>query len=246
MPVCFLKFFFFFQWWKNIHLGSIPQPWWARAIKGRENCIQVKAPRGAPTLSKLEGSQGTRCQAHLLILRAHKTLNAHKNSQNLVHTNSQNLVFQLGHKDSSKSSWRPGTGGCTRAEIIRKNKTWEGGDTTRGILPGAATPHPAWARRSLHGALRTSQLEKSCVISPKAKLISNFSNELGGLCVCESCQAGSAVSRVRYPDPWRPRNSSKVPAEGKWAKEASYRCKESTHSLKGFVSTKILKKVLVC
>lgn len=32
-----------------------------------EKAIQMKAPREAPTLSKLEVSQDTRCRAHLLI-----------------------------------------------------------------------------------------------------------------------------------------------------------------------------------
>lgn len=205
---------------------------WARAIKGRENCIQAKAPRGAPTLSKLEGSQGTRCQAHLLILRAHKNLNAC----------SQNLVFQLGHKDSSKSSWRPGTGSCNRAENHQEKQNLGGRRYHEGNPPRSSHPSPSLGTSVSARSTPHIPAGKSCVISPKAKLISNFSKELGGLCVCESCQAGSAVSHVRYPDPRRPRNSSKVPAEGEWAKEASYRCKESTHSLKGLGSTKILKK----
>lgn len=138
-----------------------------RAIKGRENCIQVKAPREAPTLSKLELSQDTRCQAHLLILRAHKILNARKQSKLGLHKQSKlgfrawpqgelQVLIRTGHYGvvtGLKSSGRTKPG-REEAPLPAAHKHMQ------VILPGAASPRPASARRSLHEALQLSQLEK--------------------------------------------------------------------------------------
>lgn len=83
------------------------------------------------------------------------------------------------------------------------------------VVPsGMVNPRSASASQSLHEGGLTFESEKNCVILPQAKLISNLFNELIKLYVCENCQSGSAVSSLRYPDPWRTRNFPAVPAEG--------------------------------
>ena len=71
MHVCFLYIFLVMEKYSHWqHLSSF-MGLGACAAKGREKRIHMKAPREAQALSKLEFSQDSKCQAHLLIPRAH-------------------------------------------------------------------------------------------------------------------------------------------------------------------------------